>query len=60
MEQLHPHEQCLQYHPLPGPYGPLTLELEIHDTIRIGDQVVVEILKANPPVKGLSQGQCGG
>ena len=35
MEQLHPHEQWLQYHPLPGPYGPLTLELEIPLAIRL-------------------------
>ena len=64
MEQLHPVERCRQYPPLPGSYGPLHLELEIHDTIRIGDHhraqvVVVEVLSADFdfPVKGLSQGQ---
>lgn len=52
MEQLHPIERCRQYLPLPGSYGPLNLELEIHDTIRTGDchgaQVVeVEVLTAD-------------
>lgn len=62
MEQLHPIERCRQYPPLPGSYGPLNLELEIHDTIRTGDchraQVVeVEVLAADFLAKGLSQGQ---
>ena len=40
----------------------MTLELEIHDTIRIGvhdnaQVIVAEVLTANPPVKGLSPGQ---
>lgn len=62
MKQLHPIERCLQYPPLPGPYGPLKLVIEVYDTIRIGDRhnaqvVVVEVLTADFPVKGLSQGQ---
>lgn len=62
MRQLHPIERCFQYPPLPGSYGSLNLELKIHDTIRIGDRhnaqiVLVEVLMADPPVKGLSQGQ---
>ena len=62
MEQLHPIERCLQYPPLPGSYGPLKLVIEVYDTIRIGDHhnaqvVVVEVLTADFPVKGISQGQ---
>ena len=64
MEQLHPLDRCLEYPPLPGSYGASTLELEIIDTIRIGDHhhaqvVVVEVLAVDFPIKGirLSQGQ---
>lgn len=62
MRQLHPIGRCLRYPPLPGKYGPLSLELEVCDRVRIFDQhnaqlVVVEILTADPQVKGLSQGQ---
>lgn len=64
MEQLHSIERCLRYPPLPrsGSYGSSSLELQIHDTIRIGDYhnaqvVVVEVLAAEPPFDGLLQGQ---
>lgn len=33
MEELHPIERCLQYPPLPGPYGSSSLELQIHDSV---------------------------
>lgn len=60
-EKLEPIERCLQNPPLQGSYGPSTIDLRVHETIRIGDEhnaqlVVVEILTANPPVKALTQG----
>lgn len=66
MENMHPIKRCLQYPPLPGSYGPFSLELQIQGSVRIGDchhaqLVVVEVLTEDPPVEGLSQGQpCGG
>lgn len=59
MEELHPVERCLQYPPLPGPYGSSSLELQIYDSVRIGDRhhaqlVVVEVLTEDPPIEGLS------
>lgn len=62
MKEVDPWELCLQHPPLPGVDGSSSLELKIHDTIRIGDHhnaqvVVTEVLTANPSVKGLSQGQ---
>ena len=62
MKEVDPCELCLQHPPLPGVDGSSSLELRIHDTIRIGDKcnaqlVVTEILTPNPPVNGLSQGQ---
>ena len=61
MEELHPFEQCRQYPPLPGSCGSSSLELQVHETIRIGDHhnsqvVLVEVLTANS-IKGLSPGQ---
>lgn len=33
MQQLHPVKRCLQCPPLPGLYGPFSLELQIPDTM---------------------------
>lgn len=62
LKQLEPIERCFKYPPVEGSYGPFSFELRIHDTIRIGDKqsaqvVVVEVLTADPPVEGLSQGE---
>lgn len=62
MKESDPFELCLHNSPLPGVHGPSSLQLQINDTIRVGDRhhaqlVVVEVLTANPSVKGLSQGQ---
>lgn len=61
MEELSPFERCRQYPPLPGSCGSSGLELQVYETIRIGDHynsqvIFVEILTANS-VKGLSPGQ---
>ena len=62
LKQLQPIERCLKNPPAEGSYGPFSLDLRIHDTMRIGDKhhaqvVVVEVLTADPPVEGLSQGE---
>ncbi|ODM15961.1 hypothetical protein SI65_08802 [Aspergillus cristatus] len=64
MKALHPIERCIQYPPLNGSYGSLSLELQVQETIRIGDchhaqVVVVEVLTASCPLaERLSKGQC--
>lgn len=62
MEQLHPIERCLQFPHCRAHMAQFSLELQVHDTVRVGNchsaQVVeVEVLTENPPVDGLSQGQ---
>ena len=62
LKQLQPIEQCLKNPPAEGSYGPFSLDLCVHDTIRIGNKhhaqvVVVEVLTADSPVEGLLQGE---
>ena len=62
LKGLQPIERCLKNPPAEGSYGPFSLNLCIHDTMRIGNKhhaqvVVVEVLTAGSPVEGLLQGE---
>lgn len=62
--QLDPVERCLRHPPTSGAVSSSGAELEIHDTLRVGDGhnaqlVVVDVVKTNTnsPSKGLAEGK---